>query len=737
MSTAQRNLGILAAMGCLLSLFLIAPMDAASQLAVGICLVVALLLLGLVAGYRDDGLSLARVALLIVGAAISMRYLAWRALYTLNIDDPASLAGALLLFAAECYAIATYLGGCLMSVVPMRRPSLDISQLSDAAQQSLPCVDILIPTYDESPSLLETTLRAALQQRYPHDRYSVHLLDDGGTDQRCNSDDETLAATARQRRVTLKALCQRLGVTYHTRARNIGAKAGNLNEALADTHGDLVAVLDADHAPTTGFLARTVPWMIRDPDVFLVQTPHQMINPDPVERNFFRAYNRIPSETDMFYSTIQRGMDFWDASFFCGSAAILRRTHLEEVGGIAGQSVTEDAETSLRLHARGYRSVYLDEPLVAGLAPETFDGMIRQRVRWAQGMIQILRFEKPWSKPGLRWHQRLGYMNAISFWLFPFARITFLLIPLLFLVLGLQIYKASPADILAFTLPHVIGTFSVAYLLHGRTRWPLVSELYEVLQSVFTVRAVIDALIHPESPRFVVTPKGQNLSKTTISPRTGPFYLLLLAMIVGLVGGFERLLHDPMTRELTVFVLLWHLFNSFLVLGALAVIVEQRQTRDVPRISASDRVLLESEQGSMFTAILSDVSMGGCSACLMPEHRDMFGKPVTLQALYVLSPESGHGERIPLEALGDAGPQGLVRCRFSPATESDQQALIRFARGDERRLEALQRRRQRPMSALRSLGMLIGSVGAPLRDHARLVLRRWIGKFFQGKQNYV
>lgn len=114
----------------------------------------------------------------------------------------------------------------------------------------------------------------------------------------------------------MKALCERLGVTYHTRAQNLYAKAGNVNSAINNTSGELIVILDADHVPTSDFLSRTVPWMVKKEKVFLVQTPHFMANPDPVERNYFSAFTRMPSENDMFYGTIQKGLDYWSSSFF-------------------------------------------------------------------------------------------------------------------------------------------------------------------------------------------------------------------------------------------------------------------------------------------------------------------------------------------------------------------------------------------------------------------------------------
>ena len=208
-------------------------------------------------------------------------------------------------------------------------------------------------------------------------------------------------------------------------------------------------------------------------------------------------------------------------------------------------------------------------------------------------------------------------------------------------------------------------------------------------------------------------------------------------MIVGLVFGLERLVSDPLTRELTLVVLLWHCFNFVLVLGALATIVERRQTRIVPRIAAADRVVLEGDRGQLLLARLDDVSEGGCSVSLDEADPVTIGAPLPLAAVHALAPDGDTVWRIPVRSQGAVTGRGELRCAFNAQTESEHRAVVLFARGDERRFEALRRRRQRPLSYLRSLGMLFGSAGRPLGDHALLVLRHWWSRLFRGKQNYV
>ena len=188
-------------------------------------------------------------------------------------------------------------------------------------------------------------------------------------------------------------------------------------------------MFDADHAPFRSFLRETVGYFARDPKLFLVQTPHIFLNPDPIERNL-RTFSRMPSENEMFYSITQRGLDKWNGSFFCGSAALLRRAALETTGGFSGVTITEDCETAFELHAKGWTSVYVDKPLIAGLQPETFASFIGQRSRWCQGMFQILLLKNPALKRGLHFIQRVAYLSSMTFWFFPLPRLIFMFAPL-------------------------------------------------------------------------------------------------------------------------------------------------------------------------------------------------------------------------------------------------------------------------------------------------------------------
>ena len=676
-----------------------------------------------------------RLLTLFAGAMINLRYLVWRGEYTLVAHDPLSYIGVYLVFIAEIYSSALHFMGAMVNVSPMKRPLLSLADLP--ADTCLPVIDVMIPSYNESPELLEVTLRAARMMHYPKEKLLVHLLDDGGTDQKVESSDPITSASARERRETLQALCRRLGVNYITRARNELAKSGNINNAFEHTQGDLVVILDADHVPTTDFLDHTVPWFVRHDDVFLVQTPHFMINPDPVERNLLQSFGRMPSENDMFYQTIQRGLDFWSASFFCGSAAVLRRRHLDEIGGIAGDSVTEDAESALELHRRGYRSIYVDRPMVAGLAPETFTGFIIQRMRWAQGMTQILLLKRPFMAPGLSWHQRVGYMSSILFWLFPFARVIFLLSPLAYLLFGLEIYNASFNEVLAFTLPHIIAMYVVTSMLFGRTRWPLVSEIYEVLQCVFSLVAIIKVIANPRKPTFMVTPKGDTLDEDFISPLSRPFYAIFILLLLGFVFGAYRWWSYPLTRDLTMIVLLWNLFNFASILAALGVMLERRQQRVSPRMPVREKASILLPGDVMVSCMLIDLSTGGVRLMIKDSpHVFSRGERLWLDAY---SPALGRDVKVPIDVRAIILQRDDIEIGAQFAMEESAHAddAVALSMGDSARWMFFQHRRWREISFFMSLRMVLKQIWAPVIEHLFIALwhsaTRFLNYFKRGR----
>ena len=566
-------------------------------------------------------------------------YLSWRYTETINW---AAWPLALALLAAETYS---YVGAWLfgLTIWRLRRRSEAPSPPPDVT------VDVLITCYNEPVELVRETVRAALAIRYPHRTY---VLDDGNS-------------------APMREMARTEGAGYIVRSsdweeRERHAKAGNLNNALFHTSGEFLLILDADQVPSPEILDRTLGYF-RDPNVAFVQTPQWFSNVAPGDP--------FGSQASLFYGPIMQGKDGWNAAFFCGSNAVLRREALMQVGiaqyvreldqrarralgtadrllrsaehqvgprdeprvrralgelraavgdarrslgagtaiqevtwefqrraeavsrtlvsddlariraelaeipgldaedlegslsatlddeaalsELAGRqssplaaigavrglllavdvdrddeaqpimplatiSVTEDMATAMRLHAQRWRSVYHHEILARGLAPEDLRSSLNQRLRWAQGTIQVMLRESPLTARGLSWGQRLMYFSTMWSYLSGFFSVIYLAAPMLYLLFGWLPVRALSAEFFWHLLPY-LAVNQILFVVVGRGLGTWRGQQYGLALFPLWIRAVTSAVGNVYFGRklgFLVTPK-------TRQGQTGsPFWLV-------------------------------------------------------------------------------------------------------------------------------------------------------------------------------------------------------------------
>jgi cellulose synthase (UDP-forming) len=554
-------------------------------------------------------LILFRISFFIAAGILVLRYYAWRIMCTL--PDPGfsvEFVAAFILISVESIAIAQFFLSCFINLDPKTQslaPKVNAKEFLD--------VDVFIPTYNEPINIIKNTALGACSMVYPSQKLNIHICDDGSTNEKLNSENIIIAQQALERKQELEALCKELGINYLSRENNKGAKAGNISSALLQTNSELVLVLDADHVPTRDFLASTVGYF-EQPDLFLVQTPHHFINSDPIHRNLDLP-DDCPPESEMFYSHTLRSLDSWDGTFFCGSAAVLRRAALEDIGGISGSTITEDAETALDLHARKWTSVYINKAMVCGLNPETFSAFITQRGRWATGMLQILRLKNPIFRSGLTLHQRLCYLNSISNWFFPLTRLTFIIAPLLFLFFGINFFVATLEEASVFTFSYICATFLTQNAVFNKVRWPLISEIYETAQAPFLIKNVFSVIWSPRKSQFNVTAKDEMIETDSVSTLHWPLTLLLIICFFGVVAFCFRWIAFPEQHGILLIVGLWGVFNFIIVSAAWQAILEKKNIRKSPRVvkllPAQVSYTIEDEAVEKFEAKIQDVSLNG------------------------------------------------------------------------------------------------------------------------------
>jgi cellulose synthase (UDP-forming) len=590
----------------------------------------------------------------VVTVILGVNYIAWRWLFSLNWH---AWWIAVPLVVAETYSLidVSLFGLAIWRSRPREVP--DTVPLGTT-------VDVFITTYDEPIELVMITARHARDIRYPHETW---VLDDGA-------------------RPELAAAAAELGVGYIKRSadwanRPLHAKAGNLNNALMSTTGEVLLILDADQVPRPEILDKTLGYF-DDDRVALVQTP-QLFGNVP-------AHDPLGSQAPLFYGPIQQGKDGWNAAFFCGSNALLRREALMQLGitgyvaeveravdtalrgahrvirralrsvpksnesmhaaladvgravdaakssiasgeslsgvtyalqrrvaevsramvaidvqllaqdlraieemtsdgadsdflmnieatmetlgsrdlsplcavesvqtllrsidvdrsgeaqplmPLATISVTEDMATSMRLHGLGWKSVYHHELLAVGLAPEDLGTMLKQRLRWAQGTMQVMIRENPLMQRGMSLAQRLMYFSTMWSYLSGFAAVIYFAAPIVFLCFGVLPVNTTAWEFFLRFLPFMLAN-QVLFSFAGRGVSTWRGQQYSLALFPVWIEATTSAVANVFFGRpltFIVTSKVRGEYRPQwrlITPQIIVSVALAIAAVIGIV----------------------------------------------------------------------------------------------------------------------------------------------------------------------------------------------------------
>ena len=574
---------ILAFILFLLAIFITIPFSLEAQ-----AVFISFILLVAYALKRVKG-QMATIVMITLSVTTSSRYLWWRYTETLNWDDPLALALGAGLLLAETYAWLVLILGFFQTVNPLERKPVPLPKDTDL----WPTVDVYIPTYNEPLSVVRPTTLAALSIDWPADKLNVYILDDG-------------------KRPEFKDFAAEIGVGYLARADNNHAKAGNMNSAMRYTDGEYIAIFDCDHVPARSFLQMTMGQFLKDSKVCLVQTPHHFFSADPFERNL-NNHSQIPNENMLFYGLIQDGNDMWDATFFCGSCAVLKRAALDDIGGFAFETVTEDAHTALRMQRAGYKTAYINIPQAAGLATDSLSAHIGQRIRWARGMAQIFRLDNPLMGKGLSIPQRLCYINAMLHFLSGIPRIVFLTAPLALIYFNAYIIYAPFIAIFIYVVPTLIQIKATNSRIQGKYRYSFWGEVYESVLAWYILKPTTVALFNPNKGKFNVTEKGGlNDEEHYDWGISKPYLILLLINLLGIIVGVLRLfLGDSSQIGVLIISMGWAFYNIIILGAAVAVAAEARQVRHSHRIKANFPAGVRLANGHTLKVKITDYSDNG------------------------------------------------------------------------------------------------------------------------------
>ena len=449
-------------------------------------------------------------------------------------------------------------------------------------------VDVYVCTYDEPDAVLRATLAGCAALTYPHTTY---VLDDGN-------------------RPDVAALAAHWDAEYRTRPDNSHAKAGNINHALPSTGGDLVFVLDADHVPLPDALDAVVGYF-DDMGLAIVQTPHDFYNHDSIQH-----YEVGRHEQSVFYSVICPGKDRHNAAFWCGSGAVIRRSALLEVGGVAVETIAEDFHTTIKLHRAGWKSRYHDEVLIQGVAPHDLAAYLLQRDRWARGNLAVFTTpESPLRARELKAIQRLSYFASLSAYLAGPVRLLMLVTLAAVVWTGRLPLSATPLTLGLLWAPATVLTIVAGSALCRGYQRIADTTHFELCTAAIYTRA-LRCVVQPGRAAFKVTPKeGVDLGGLQALRQLTWVVAIAILLTAGLIIRILDEAGVPLVRNLPGIafwiVPLLGLLELRRVVRTLALVARRRQRRIEYRMPLDTPVLTTGRDGASVAGWTRDLCPSG------------------------------------------------------------------------------------------------------------------------------
>lgn len=373
-----------------------------------------------------------------------------------------------------------------------------------------PTVDVFITTAGEPLDILEQTMMAATKIDYSAKK--LYLLDD------------TASSPVQQ-------LASKYDFHYLARNDRNDAKAGNLNYGIANTDGDLILALDADQICEPNIIKSLIGYF-EFAYIGFVQTAQRFILPkgDP-----------FGNSDELFYRSMLNGKDTDNAAFSCGSGVMYRRKALNDVGGFSTWNLVEDVHTSMKLHSKGWRSVYHNHPLSTGTAPTDILAVYKQRRQWATDSIRLLFWDSPFRQEGLSLKQKVQYFQVGFVYLMSaFIMPIYYIAPAWSMLTGNFIINAPAEEYLLYRGIYLIFTISTMVVM----QYPIDSKkpfrIWAGLFPAFASATFAALRSRREKPLYIVNRKTQSkvgfreMSKAVL-PQLSIMALIVVSCIYGIV----------------------------------------------------------------------------------------------------------------------------------------------------------------------------------------------------------
>ena len=590
-----------------------------------------------------------------LSAALAVVFLAWRfdGVLIAAADDDAS---AFLYVGSAIDALALFDFLVFMLLISRFRDRRSAARahartLAAADPATLPHVDVWIATHNEEWAILEKTLVAAQALDWPSDRLHIHVLDDG-------------------RRDWLRIRCAEMGVAHMTRPDNVARKAGNHNNALRHTDAPFILSLDADFIVFPQAIRHLIGFFAA-PDVAIVQSPQVFYNPEPFRNNLL-LHRSLPDDLDLFYKVMQPGRDAWNATFYCGTSAMLRRAALVDVGGFATQGDIEDQITSMKLWQHGWRTIFVGEQLSVGLAPESLAALHDQRNRWCRGSLQIMFTRHSPLGRGYTMVQRLLFSQ--SYWVLgSLIPLYYAVLPGLVWLFGARLFShATSGEVIALPALLMLGIWTALTWLSERSWIPIISPAFQLFMAVELLPTALASLIKPfGKPLFAISPvtaKGQNTNRQSIDLLT---FVVLMTIILATITAVGLAAFGPRGEMVDANEMLtaigWTVLDLVTCAIALLTCFERPYRRNEERFAIVEPVTIETDGGT-FSGQTENLSLGGALIRVDAAARLQAGQTLAIR-IAGLPTLPGEIRRI----LAD----NQIAIVFAPLSHADRAALIR------------------------------------------------------------
>ncbi|MCR5474971.1 MAG: cellulase family glycosylhydrolase [Lachnospiraceae bacterium] len=524
-------------------------------------------------GRPDRGRKILHRTVIILSVFFTIVYIIWRIVFSIPLRSGfLAIGGNLLLLVVEIFG---FLESLILYQHLMGMKDHPLPHISD---DEYPDVDIFIATYNEPVELLAKTINGCNHLRYP-DRNKVHvwLCDDN-------------------RRPQMKKLAEDMHIGYFDRPDNKGAKAGNLNNAMAHTSAPYIVTLDADMIPRSDFLLKTIPYFVdakkRSEDLpdnekirlGLLQTPQCFYTPDVFQYALY-SEKTAPNEQDFFYRTIEVAKTSSNSVIYGGSNTVLAREALDAIGGFFTGSITEDFATGMLIESNGYVSLATPEPLASGMTPSTYKEHIQQRRRWGRGVISTAK-QLHIFRRDLSITQKLSYFSSVAYWFSPVKNLIYLLSPLFFACFAIPVFQCGWLDLVIYWLPMFIMQDVALRIFSGNSvslKW---SGIYETSVMPHLLMPVIKETFGITTSVFEVTDKSKKKARRGKDMRSmAPFIVLLALCVIGVIRSIYVL---TVIKAMGIFVLLFWLVRNayFLIMSMFLIDGRDGNSEDVTVIDA-------------------------------------------------------------------------------------------------------------------------------------------------------